>query len=236
MLRRIWDLIVKMVKSLFAPAPDPRESENAHAGHEELLAGIAAARSRVQVVQDQLEHGVASCRREVASLLDEARRLMEGERDDAARVVLHRRQAVLDRVQVLDGQLERVMLEDQALASASERLESEIAIRTARHHLSVARYDAAEARARVTETLADVSDEFSDVLVGLRDADERAECMEARADALDELVEIGVLSSYSTLPRLPDGGYHSEEVEAVIAQIRHDVLLHQPHFDLRQPD
>ncbi len=220
MLRRIWDMIVKMVKSLFASAPDPRESENARAGHEELLARIAAARSRVQAVQDQLEHGVASCRREAATLLDEARRLVEGGHDDAARVVLHRRQAVLERVQVLDGQLERVMLEDQALASASERLESEIAIRTARHDLSAARYDAAEARARVTETLTDVSDEFSDVLFGLRDADERAECMEARADALDELVEIGVLSSYSTLPRLQDGESPYEEVEAVLAQIR----------------
>ena len=229
-------MIVKMVKSLFASAPDPRESENAHAGHEELLARIAAARSRVQAVQDQLEHGVASCRREAATLLDEARRLVESGRDDAARVVLHRRQAVLGRVRVLDEQLEQVVLEDQALASATERLESEIAIRSARHDLSVARYDAAEARARVTETLTDVSDEFSDLLVGLRDADERAECMEARADALDELVGIGVLSSHSTLPRLQDGEPPSEEVEAVIAQSRHDVLLHQPHFDLRQPD
>ena len=220
MLRRIWDLIVRMVKSLFDSAPDPRESENARAGHEGLLARIAAARSRVQGVQDQLEHGVASCRREAATLLDEARRLVDGGRDDAARVVLRRRQAVLERVRVLDGQLERVVLEDQALASAGERLESEIAIWSARHDLSAARYDAAEVRAKVTETLTDVSDEFSELLVGLRDADERAECMEAHADALDELVEIGVLSLSLPTREFVTDESPSDEVETLLAQIR----------------
>ena len=187
---------------------------------------IADARSRVQSIREQLQHGVALSQREVESLLDEARRLVEAGREDAARVVLHHRQVVLDRVRILGGQLSRVTLEDQALTNASYKLESEMALRSARQGVSAARYDAAEARVRVTEALTDVSDEFSDLLTELRDADERAESVEARADALDELVEIGVLSSYSTLPCLPGGESHSEEVEAVLEQMRRETRRH----------
>ena len=122
----------------------------------------------------------------------------------------------------LDAQLARVTLEDQALANASERLESEIVIRSARQGLSAARYDAAEARARVTEALTDVSGEFSELLAELRDADERAECMEARADALDELVGIGVLSTHLPLPKVVTDESHCENVETLLAQIKQE--------------
>ena len=225
MLRRMWNMLVRLVKSLFASAPDPRGSEtSARDRREELLARIADARSRAQTVQGQLERGVASSQREAANLFDEARRLVATGREDAARVVLHRRQAALDRVRVLDGQLERVLMEGQTLASASDRLESEIAMRSARQGVSEARYDAAEARARVTEALTDVSDEFSDLLAELRAADERSEYMESRADALDELVEIGVLSSsYVPMPQMTGAGSRSDEVEAVLEQMRGEV-------------
>ena len=226
MLRRIWNMLVSLVKSLFESAPDPRESEKAtRQGHEDLLARISDARSRVQSIQGQLEHAIASSQREVARLLDEARVMVESGNEDAARVVLHRRQAVLYRVRVLDGQLTCVILEDQALAGARDRLESEMALRSARQGISAARYDAAEARAKVTEALTDVSDEFSDLLAELRAADERAEYMESRADALDELVEMGVLSSGAPMSQTAVGECRTDGVETLLEQMRRKVRL-----------
>ena len=224
MLRRIWNMLVRLVKSLFASAPDPRESEKAaRRGYEDLQARITDARDRIQTIQSQLEHALASSRREVASLLDEARRLVETGREDAACVVLHRRQAVIDRVRVLDGQLARVTLEGQALASASDRLESTIVVRSAHQYVSAARYDAAAVRTTVTEALTDASDEFSDLLADLREADERAEYMESRADALDELVEIGVLSSGAPMSQTVGVESHFDEVETLLEEIRLDI-------------
>jgi len=227
----MWDMLVKMVKSLFASAPDPRDSEKARGGHDELLVRIAAARRRIQAILVQLDDGVVSSRQEAAGLVDEARHLVEGGRDDAARVVLHRRQAVLERVRVLEGQLARLTLEAESLANASERIESEIAIRSARQDLSAARYASAEARARVTEALTDVSGEFSDLLAELKDADERAESMEARADALDELVGIGVLSSQLSLPQLVSDDSHSDEVESLLEKMRGGVQVDHPELE-----
>ena len=224
MLRRILNMLLRLVKSLFASAPDPRESEKAaRHGHEDLLARITDARGRVQTIQLQLEHALASSRQEVASLLNEARRLVEIGREDAARLVLHRRQAALERIQSLEGQLARVTLEDQALAGVGERLESAIAVRSTHQHISAVRYDAAAVRATVTEALTGVSEEFSGLLAELSAASERAEYMESRADALDELVEIGVLSSDASLTHLPGAESHSTEVEALLECLSHTV-------------
>ena len=220
MLRRIWSILVKLVKSLFESAPDPREREMvARNRHEGLLTRITDTRQRVQTVREQLEHATASSRRETVSLLDEARLLVETGDEGTARMVLYRRQAVLDRIRSLEGQLARIMREGQMLASVGDMLESEIAIRSAHHHVSDARYDAAVMRATVTEALAGVSDEFSDLLTELSAANERAEFMESRADALDELVEIGVLSSCAPLPQVGIEP-HYEEVEALLEQMR----------------
>ena len=143
-------------------------------------------------------------------------------REDAARLVLHRRQAALERIHSLEGQLARVTLEDQALAGVGDRLESAIAVRSAHQQISAVRYDAAAVRATVTEALTGVSDEFSGLLAELSAASERAEYMESRADALDELVEIGVLSSDAPLPHLSGAESHPAEVEALLEQIRGD--------------
>ena len=224
MLRRIWNMLLRLVRSLFASAPDPRESEKAaRHGHVDLLARITDARGRVQAIQSQLEHALASSRREVGSLLDEACRLVEIGREDAARLVLHRRQATLERIQSLEGQLARVTLEDQALAGVGDRLEGAIAVRSAQQHISAVRYDAAAVRATVTEALTGVSDEFSDLLAESITASERAEYMESRADALEELVEIGVLSSDAPLTHLSGAESHSAEVEALLERIREDI-------------
>ena len=68
-----------------------------------------------------------------------------------------------------------------------------------------------------------VSDEFSDLLAESITASERAEYMESRADALDELVEIGVLSSDAPLPHLSGAESSSAEVEALLERIREDI-------------
>ena len=87
--------------------------------------------------------------------------------------------------------------------NATVRIESAIAVRSVRHGISAARYDDAETRVRVAEVLAEISEEFYDVVEGSSATDEHAEYMEARADALDELVEMRVLPSAGRSRILP---------------------------------
>ena len=222
MIPRMSDMLSRLVKPLLDPAPDPREREGSGREHEELLSRISDARSRVQAVQPRLRSWRSSAGREAASLLEEARRLVEGDNEAAARVVLRRRLVTLDRVSVMDSHLAQIAEEDRILENASVRLESEVAVRAVRYGISVARYDAAEARVTVTEVLAEISEEFSGMVGELSAADERTEDMEARADALDELVEMGVLSAAVCIPGAASQGQRSNEVESLIDQLRNN--------------
>ena len=73
---------------------------------------------------------------------------------------------------------------------------------------------------RVAEVLAEISEEFYDVVEGLSATDEHAEYMEARTDALDELVEMRVLPSAGCSPQGSPPDPRSDEFDVLIDQIR----------------
>jgi phage shock protein A len=58
-----------------------------------------------------------------------------------------------------------------------------------------ARYEAAEASARVSEAMTGAGEEMADINRSIERAEERTENMEARAAALDELQETGALEN-----------------------------------------
>ena len=89
--------------------------------------------------------------------------------------------------------------------------------------MAEARLEAAETRARVGEALSGISDELSSVSETLQAEDEHAEYMRARADAIDELVGLGVLPSSAVRPfsgfQTEDGDL-DEEAEAMLKGLK----------------
>ena len=171
-------MLVKMVKSLFASAPDPRDPSER-----------PRRTSSTEVAQGRRG-------------LTKNGSLRFSSKVDASLRLLHRRQAVLDRVSWAARP-----------PDTRDQLEERIGARSfaARQNL---------AAGSSGSLLTDVSGEFSDLLAELKDADERAEHMEARADALDELVGIGVLSPQLSLPQLVSDDSHSDEVESLLEKLR----------------
>ena len=220
MFPRILNTLFRLGGALLESAPDPREQNRTGRGHEDLLLRITDARLRIQAVRAHLEDWHASATQEAADLLEEARRLVGADNEEAARVVLRRRVSVSGRLAILDEHMAQISEEDRILEDAGVRLESEIALRSVRYGISAARYDAASARVTVTEVLSDISEEFSDLVEDLSVADERAADMEARADALDELVGSGVLMPAHLATAYLQPYVDSDEVERLFEQLR----------------
>ncbi|MEM4340419.1 MAG: hypothetical protein QW319_02645, partial [Candidatus Nitrosocaldus sp.] len=61
-----------------------------------------------------------------------------------------------------------------------------------------AKYTAAEAEVRIKESVTGISEEMADVGMAIQRAEEKTEQMKARAMALDELMDSGVLTDYTT--------------------------------------
>ena len=160
---------------------------------------------------------------EIPRLKDEARQLVQDDREDVARLVLHRRQAAVEHLRFLEEQANQVDKEAQTLAMVEHKLMSEVTASAAYRGVAEARLAAAETRARVGEALSGISDELSSVSETLQAEDERAEHMQARADAIDELVVLGVLPSSAVRPfsgfQTEDGDL-DEEVETALKGLK----------------
>ena len=226
MIRQILSLLRSWIDALFAPAKDPREeSTPVTRRQEELLARVRDARERIEAVRVQLERGMEPSREEIKRLRDEARRLLHDDREDVARLVLRRRQAAVEHIRFLEDQIAQVDREAQTLAAIEDKLRTQIAAYYAHKDVASARFDAAEARVTVSEALSGISDELPDLPSTTGLTDERAEYMQARADAIDELVGLGVLRSSAgsvSGPESEDGDF-VEEIETVLRQMKSGV-------------
>ena len=224
MIRRVLSILKSWIKALFAPAKDPREGPpSGRRRQADLLARVRDARERIEATRTTLEREMESSRGETARLRDEARRLLHDDREDVARLVLRRRQAAVEHVRFLEEQTAYVDRDAQALAAAEYMLRTEVAASATHKDVATARFDAAEARLTVSEALSGISDELLDLPSTTGLTDERAEYMQARADAIDELEGLGVLSYSAVGPvngsRIEDGDL-DEEVEMVLEELK----------------
>ena len=224
MIRRILSLLRAWIKALFAPAKDPRQGPtSARRRQEDLLGRVRGARERIETTRANLEREMEYSRGEIPRLREDARRLLQDDREDVARLVLRRRQAAVEHIRFLEEQIAHVDRDAQALAAAEYMLRTEVAASATHKDVATARFDAAEARLTVSEALSGISDELHDLPSTTGLTDERAEYMQARADAIDELEGLGVLSYSAVGPvngsRIEDGDL-DEEVEMVLEELK----------------
>jgi phage shock protein A len=118
-----------------------------------------------------------------------------------------RRQLVASELELLQRQLRATNDEVERLALVEQQLATRIEVLTTRERVLEARQGAAAIRVRVGEALAGLSEEASveGIPVG---AESRANELEARAAALDELLDSGALGAFGVGPA-PD---HSERI------------------------
>jgi phage shock protein A len=118
-------------------------------------------------------------------------------REDLARIALERKRTALAEMQSLHTQVAEVEADKQRLSAQERALQVRIEqFRTHRDVVS-ARYSAAEAEVRVKESLAGVSGELAELGMAVGRAEEKADRLQARARAIDSLVDVGALPSAS---------------------------------------
>lgn len=127
-----------------------------------------------------------------------------------ARLTLQRRRAAARELERLEDQVAEVAQEEQRLALAEQRLAAQIEAFRTRQEVISARYTAAEAQVRIQEALSGVSEELNNLGVALQQAEEKTEHMQARASAIDELMEAGALPTGA----VPTGDVVDQELSA----------------------
>ena len=194
LLERMATLIRAKINELFGQAENLEETmEYSYERQQQHLQQVRRGIADVVTAKRRLELQAARMHDDLAKFEDQARRALQAGREDLARFALQRKQEVQQQMQTLDGQVEDLQREQEKLAQAEQRLAIKVeSFRTKKETLK-AQYSAAEAQVKISESVTGLSEEMADVSMAVRRAEEKTERLRARASAIDEMVQEGLV-------------------------------------------
>ena len=155
------------------------------------VADVVTAKKRLQLQSDKLEQSLVK-------LDTQARQALAGGREDLARAALERKTAAQAQLQDLDVQLKGLEDQQQKLVASERQLSAKVeAFRTQKETIK-AQYSAAEAQVRIGEASTGIGEQMADTGLAIQRAKDKTEQMQARAGAIDELVESGALEDFTS--------------------------------------
>lgn len=194
MFSRMSTIVKSKMNRLLDSAEDPRETlDYSYEKQLEMLQNVkrgvvemVTAKRRIQQQADRVQENIARLDRQ-------ARQAVEADRDDLARLALERKQTALAELEGLDEQIAGMEREQEKLTQAEQRLQAKVDAFRNKKEIIKAQYTAAQAQVRIGAALGGISEEMGDVSLAVQRAENKTDQMRAKAGAIDELVESGVL-------------------------------------------
>jgi len=189
---RVRMLFNAELSSTLDKAEDPRTVlDYAYNQQQELLRTLRRGLVDVATAKQQLEQEARRLESRVPQLDDQAHRAVAAGREDLARVAIERKWLAANEIDGLNKQIAEVEADKQRLAGQERALQVRVEQFRTHREVVVARYNAAEAEVRMKESLAGVSGELAELGMAVGRAEEKAERLQARARAIDSLVDLG---------------------------------------------
>ena len=150
------------------------------------LVAIAASRKQIELQEQQFQHSVDH-------LQDQAKAALAQGREDLAREALSRKAAAQAQIDALDAQHQQLAEQEEKLAHTLDALQKRVNDFRTQKEVLKAQYTAAKAETAVDESAAGISRDAGDSGEALQRAQDKIATMQARAGAVDELLQSGVL-------------------------------------------
>jgi phage shock protein A len=150
------------------------------------LVDIAASRKQIELQEQQLQHSVAH-------LQDQARAALSQGNEDLAKEALSRKAAAQAQIDAMEPQHQQLTEQEEKLEHTLGVLQQRVNTFRTQKEVLKAQYTAAKAESSVGESVAGISQTVGDSGAELQRAQDKIANMQARAGALDELLQSGVL-------------------------------------------
>ncbi|HKF77447.1 MAG TPA: PspA/IM30 family protein [Candidatus Dormibacteraeota bacterium] len=217
-MKRMSEVFQEKINALLNRAEDPTES--LQLAYERQLEALQQVRRNVADVltsEKRLELQSAQLQQSLQRLEAQAREALAQRREDLARLALTRAQTARAQLDGLDQQTAQLKDQEQKLELTAQKLQAKVeAFRTQKETIK-AQYSAAEASTRIGEAVTGLSEQMADVNLMVDRAQEKTAQMQARAAAIDQLVDSGVLDQVGA------GG--QDDIDRQLAAGRSDVAV-----------
>ena len=187
--RRIAELYEVKVNALLDRVEDPREMlDYSYAQQQAMLhrlqqqaTEVAASRHLAQMQETQLQHSADR-------LQDQAEQAVAAGKEELARQALAWRSAILVHIDDLRAEQVALRADEEQLTASARRLQRKIETFGLHKETIKASYTAAKASASVSQLVGGATEEMGDVGIATRRAEETTARLQARAQALEELL------------------------------------------------
>ena len=181
------------------------------------LVDIAASRKQIELQEQQLQHSVDHLQGQAAAALSQGR-------EDLAREALSRKAAAQAQIDAMEPQHQQLTEQEEKLEHTLEALQKRVNNFRTQKEVLKAQYTAAKAETAVDESAAGISRDLGDSGEALQRAQDKIATMQARAGAVDELLQSGVLEDVGgdtdDIQRELDEAGSSAEVDKELAALK----------------
>ncbi len=228
LLSRAATVVKARISKLLDRAEDPAVTlDYSYEKQLELLQNVKRGVADVVTAKKRLELQTQKLEQDVAKLDGQARQALAGGREDLARQALERKAMVQQQLQGLDQQIAGLEAQQARLVESEKRLSAKVEAFRSQKEVIKAQYSAAEAQVRIGEAASGIGEEMADVGLAIQRAKDKTEDMQARAAAVDELVEAGTLEDFTAgetaldreLAELSASGQVDAELEKLKAEL-----------------
>ncbi len=194
-LSRVADILQAKTHTLLNKLEDPNETLDL--SYEKMITGLQETKRHLADVvaqQKSLERQMAAAEQEAAKAESDARTALQAGREDLAKAALAHKHAALEKLTSLKDAHDAILPQADKLIEYEKKLEASIESFRTQKEVMKASYTAAAAQVKVTESMAGIGNSVGNVGETLRRADDKVAGMRAKADAMEGLIESGVLS------------------------------------------
>jgi len=156
------------------------------------IADVVTNEKRLEMQQSQLIE-------KINRLDQQAMQALQANREDLARMALQRKETLLVQINSYEQQLAQLKAQEEKLLNMERTISARVEAFRTQKEMVKAQYSAAQAQVKINETVTGISEEMTEMNLAMQRAQDKVLTMQARANAMEELIDQGTLSEQGML-------------------------------------
>ncbi|MCL4552023.1 MAG: PspA/IM30 family protein [Candidatus Marsarchaeota archaeon] len=196
LFKRMSQVFQQKANAALNKAEDPTQALDL--SYQKMLENLQQVRRSIADVltsQKRLEAQQATLSAQYDKLQGQARQALQQGQEDLAKTALTRSTTVKSQIDQLTPQIEQLKTQEQSLEDTGQKLQAKLELFRSQKDTMKAQYTAAKASTSAMEGLTGLSENMTDVSMMIDRAQDKITGLQARAAAVSELADTGVLDN-----------------------------------------
>ncbi|QBD83151.1 PspA/IM30 family protein [Ktedonosporobacter rubrisoli] len=156
------------------------------------IADVVTNEKRLEIQSEQIQQ-------QVNRLSQQALQALQAKREDLARLALQKKETLQTQIDGYQQQIDQLVAQKERLLDMERTIAARVETFRTQKEMVKAQYSAAQAQVKINESVTGISEEMSEMNLAMQRAQDKVLSMQARANAMEALIEQGTLEEPNLL-------------------------------------